>query len=301
MTQETSQLQQMKPYLIIAGILFVIVLLVFFWPSSDKADEPIIVPVSPIESNSIETESAVPVLGSEQNDSLNNNVQTDVFQPIQAPSEVTIGDDAPVAELEVQEIPIEEPLDTSDGSIKASLMSIAASPTFAKLLVNEGLIEKFVINVNNLADAKMSSKDALVVPPQGEFKTYRQADRSWIDAKSFQRYTPYVEALESMEVDELLDIFDTYKETIEEKFAEISRPGTNFDDSLIAAINELLDTPQVPVPIEVYSESVMYKFKEERLEALSGPQKQLIRTGPYNMRRIKDVLSDVKEALLERE
>ena len=180
-------------------------------------------------------------------------------------------------------------------------MSIAvSSPTFAKLLVNEGLIEKFVINVNNLADAKMSTKDALVVPPQGEFNTYRQADRTWIDAKSFQRYTPYVEALESMEIDELLDVFETYQKTIEEKFAEISRPGTNFNDSLIAAIDELLDTPQVPVPIEVYSESVMYKFKEERLEALSGPQKQLIRTGPYNMRRIKDVLIELKEAFQER-
>lgn len=297
MTQENSQLQQMKPYLIIAGILLVIVLLVFFWPSSDETDEPIIVPLTPIETSDIETEAAAPVLGDEQN----SDLQADVFTPIQAPSEVTIGDDAPVNELEIQEIPIEAPLDTSDGSIKGSLMSIAASPTFAKLLVNEGLIEKFVINVHSLADAKMSTKDALVTPPQGEFKTFRQADRTWIDTKSFQRYTPYVEALESMEVDELLDIFDTYKGTITEKFAEISRPGTNFDDSLIAAIDELLNTPQVPVPIEVYSESVMYKFKEERLEALSGPQKQLIRTGPYNMRRIKDVLLELKEALQERE
>jgi hypothetical protein len=41
----------------------------------------------------------------------------------------------------------------------------------------------------------------------------------------------------------------------------------------------------------------MYKFKDERLESLSGPQKQLLRTGPENMRRIKEVLRKLKTAL----
>ena len=92
-------------------------------------------------------------------------------------------------------------------------------------------------------------------------------------------------------------MYDNYKEVIDEKFAEISRPGSNFDDTLLKALNELLDTPQVPVPIEVYTDSVMYKFKDERLENLSAPQKQMLRMGPENMRRIKDVLREVKEEL----
>jgi hypothetical protein len=65
----------------------------------------------------------------------------------------------------------------------------------------------------------------------------------------------------------------------------------------LTAIDELLDTPIVPLPIEVYSDSVMFKFKDEQIEALSGPQKQLIRTGPENTRRIKDILRDLQDAL----
>jgi hypothetical protein len=41
----------------------------------------------------------------------------------------------------------------------------------------------------------------------------------------------------------------------------------------------------------------MYKYKDERLEALSGPQKQLLRTGPENMRRIKAKLREIKDAM----
>jgi hypothetical protein len=43
----------------------------------------------------------------------------------------------------------------------------------------------------------------------------------------------------------------------------------------------------------------MFKFKDEKLESLSAPQKQLIRTGPENTRRIKDVLRNLQDALKE--
>ncbi|MGJ8674717.1 MAG: DUF3014 domain-containing protein, partial [Pseudoalteromonas sp.] len=79
----------------------------------------------------------------------------------------------------------------------------------------------------------------------------------------------------------------------------ISAPNTTFDAALLKAIDELLDTPIVPLPIEVYSDSVMFKFKDEKLESLSAPQKQLIRTGPENTRRIKDVLRNLQDALKE--
>ena len=52
------------------------------------------------------------------------------------------------------------------------------------------------------------------------------------------------------------------------------------------------------MPVEVYSDSVMYKYTDERLENLDGPQKQLLRTGPDNMRRIKAKLREIK-ALIE--
>jgi hypothetical protein len=102
-----------------------------------------------------------------------------------------------------------------------------------------------------------------------------------------------------MSTDDLIEIMDTYRPTLEAKFAEISAPNMTFNSALIKAIDELLDTPIVPLPIEVYSDSVMFKFKDDKLESLSAPQKQLIRTGPENTRRIKDVLRNLQDALKE--
>jgi hypothetical protein len=103
-----------------------------------------------------------------------------------------------------------------------------------------------------------------------------------------------------MSTEDLISLLDTYRPIIEEKYAEISMPKSSFDTTLLDAINELLDTPVVPLPIEVYSDSVMYKYRDDKLENLSGPQKQLLRTGPENTRRIKDILRDLKDALQDR-
>lgn len=302
MSNEQSQIEQMKPYLIIAGVLFVILLAVIFWPSSSNNDsaneldenEPseVVVgePAPNVSPNEFESETGI-----------TDMVSPDVFEPPQAIEEVELNGESVVEDYLAEEVPEEIIVDTSDAAVKSALISIAKSPILGKLLVNDSLIQKFVINVSNLADEELTIKDSLVVTPDGEFKTYNQAGGKWIDRASFTRYTPYVDTLESMEVSELLSIYDTYKPDIDERFAEISRPGTRFDDALIDAINELLDTPEVPMPIEVFSESVVYKFKDPRIEALSGPQKQLLRTGPDNMRRIKDVLRTLKEELEARD
>jgi hypothetical protein len=284
---EPSQAQTMKPYLIVAALLLVILLAILFWPSQDETQDDTQVLVDPA-SSGITTADGY------------GTVEPDVFEAPPKPNSAQITSDMEVNEFEAREIEVDMPLDTSDESVKSSLMSVAASPMFTSLLVNERLIEKFVINVNNLANEQLSPKDALVIPPSQPFVTYKQADRTWIDNASFQRYNNYVDALESVDTEDLLAVFDNYEDSIKDKFSEISRPGQNFNTALIDAIDTLLDTPQVPVPIEVYRDSVMFKFKDERLEKLSGPQKQLLRTGPENMRRIKDILQSVKQALEER-
>jgi hypothetical protein len=291
-TQSSGQLAQMKPYLIAAGVLFVILVVAFLWPSSDEKEvitsEPVaITPTTPEVVPVVEEPEAMPE-------------EPDVFEgtPEIQPLEIETGDDiAPQPEIAPPEIVEVEPLDESDSAVKNAFVEMASSPLVAKYLVDESLLQKFVINVNSIANQTMSPNHNLISAPESEFRVYKQADRQWIDADSFKRYNTYVDALESLKTEDLLKLMDTYRPTLESKFAEISPPGTTFDETLLQAIDELLDTPIVPLPIEVYSDSVMYKFKDEQLESLSGPQKQLLRTGPENTRRIKDILHELKDAL----
>lgn len=290
-TQSPNQMTQMKPYLIAAGVLVVILVVAFFWSGSDE-EVPVIsapVPVTSVQPTADEIAAA---------DELENTQdESDVFEgtPEIQPLEIEMGQDIEP----LPEVVAPEPLDESDDAVKSALVSIASSPLIAKYLVDESLLQKFVINVNSIASQEMSRNHSLVVPPTEKFSVYQQADRQWIDADSFKRYNPYIDALESMSTDDLIEIMNTYRATLEAKFAEISAPNTTFNSALLKAIDELLDTPIVPLPIEVYSDSVMFKFKDDKLESLSAPQKQLIRTGPENTRRIKDVLRNLQDALKE--
>ncbi len=295
MSEQPSQLAQMKPYLIAAGALTIMLLVILFWPTtSEQPSAPVELPVS------TQTDSVVAA----DTISDDNVESSDTFEPLPDTKEVVIGenqkDETTTAPPVIEEIPepVTKPeIDVSDAVVKTMFAQVTDSPAFVRLLVNDALIQKFVINVSNLANAEASPKDALVVPPQQSFRVYTQADRQWIDPASFQRYTPYVDVLESLDTDELIKLFEQYKPVIEERYAEISRPGASFDDALIDALDTLLNTPQVPVPIEVYTDSVMYKFKDERIEALSAPQKQMLRMGPDNIRRLKEVLRDLKAEL----
>ncbi|MFT6085480.1 MAG: hypothetical protein ACJAWT_001041 [Glaciecola sp.] len=289
--QSPSQMAQMKPYLIAAGVLIIILLVAFLWPDPDAEQ--------PLTSLPIAVTPALPVVEelADADESENMPPEPDIFEGTPEIKSLEIE-----AAQDIDPLPdlvIVEPLDESDAAVKNALITIATSALVEKYLVDESLLQKFVINVNSIANQEMSPNHSLVAAPEEEFRVYQQADSEWIDAASFKRYNSYVDALESMSTDDLIKLMNTYRGILESKFAEIAPPNSSFNSTLLKAINELLDTPIVPLPIEVYSDSVMFKFKDEQLEALSGPQKQLIRTGPENTRRIKDILRDIQDALQE--
>lgn len=276
---ENSEQKSWLPYVII-GVVVIVLLAVLLWPSSEPAPEP----AKPIEPPAIAQPETI------------EPEPTDVFEAAPQPEPVEIDPNQEVEPMP-EAAPEPEPLDISDTAVKAALETIASSPMLSRLMVNDGLLQRFVVTTTNLADDDMAPNHRLLTPPDQEFRVYTQADREWIDAASYKRYTPYVDVLESMSNDDLIELYTTYLDEIQVKYAEIGDPDQSFTEVMITAIDTLLDTPEVKMPVEVYTDSVMYKYADERLENLSSPQKQLLRTGPDNMRRIKAKLRELREAL----
>lgn len=205
--------------------------------------------------------------------------------------------ETPEPEELVEPEPEPEPLDISDAAIKTAVMAISTFPEIGRVIVNDDLLRRFVVFTNNLAEQELAENHQFLTVPNSTFRVYRQADKEWIDAASFKRYTVYADAIDSMSTDALIDLYQTYQPAITETYLEIGDPDEDFNDRLLDAIEHLLDTPEIPVPVEVYSDSVMYKFRNERIENLSNPQKQLLRTGPENMRQIKAKLREIQTAI----
>ena len=280
---ESSEKRTLGPHFLIIGVIIVVILALVFWPSKEEE------PVAP-EPEVIQPDAEAPV-----------EEVPDVFEtkPAPPPLELEEPDEVPPMPEPVEPDP--EPLDVSDPAIKSSLLDIstATDDSVNRMIVNEGLLQRFVVSVTNLANDEMAPNHQLLTPPEQTFRVYSQAGKQWIDAASYKRYTPYVNMLESFEREALLGMYDIYKGDIQDKYAEIGDLNKNFNEVVLDAIDQLLDTPEVPVPVEVYTDSVTYKYTDPRLENLNEPQKQLLRTGPDNMRRIKAKLREIKVLLEE--
>lgn len=288
MSDAVEQKTRLIPHIVLAVIFITIIALVLLWPASEQLpEEPVAQPVElpPIVEQPVQQEPAVE--------------EPNAFVPVPMPEEVVlepVESPEPLAPVELEPVTI---IDTSDAAIKSALLTIANTPVVGRLLVNDSLLQRFVVTVTNLADADSAPNFQLLVPPEQPFRIYQQADKEWIDAASYKRYTSYVDALETLDNNQLLELYDTYLPDIQEIYSEIGNPNTPFSEVFVEALDELLDTPEIPTPVEVYSDSVMYKFKDERFESLSLPQKQLLRMGPDNMRRVKAKLRELKQALID--
>ncbi|GGW91439.1 DUF3014 domain-containing protein [Alteromonas halophila] len=281
MSEETEK-KSITPHILIIGAIVVIILAVIFWPSDDEP-EPV-----PAEQPVTQQEEPEPATETEEFE------RTPEPEPVEIESEREV---EPMPEPEPEPEP--EPLDVSDDAVKASLADISASNDEAinRILMDEAVLQRFVVAVTNVANDELATNYRLVSPPEQSFRVYTQAGKKWIDAASYKRYTPYVDMLESFENEALLDLYETYQPDIQQKYSEIGDPDRDFDNVIVEAIDQLLDTPEVPMPVEVYTDSVAYKYADEQLENLSSPQKQLLRTGPDNMRRIKAKLRELKALL----
>ncbi|MGS2721030.1 DUF3014 domain-containing protein [Paraglaciecola aestuariivivens] len=274
MSEESKK--SLVPHFTIGALVIAVILLALFWPAEPEPEpvvqQPVVVeptPVPDIIEPSVEEEPAI----------VTEDTLPDVVEP------------EPIPE------PVPEPLDTSDGTVKTKLLALSDYDAFARLLIDEALLQRFVVMTTSLADETLAANNRVLAAPDKPFRTFRQADKEWIDPASYKRYAPYVEVFESLETQSLMQLYQEYKPAIDEIFAEIASPRDNFNDKLKTAIEVLLDTPEVPMPVEVYTDSVMYKFADSKLEKLTAPQKQLLRTGPENMRRIKAKLREIKESL----
>lgn len=264
-------------YLLIIALVLVLAAAWFFWPEKEQAPAPVSVKLSdPIVEKP--TEQAQPEVLEEQQEQLIE------------PDNLAIEEPAPMPEPPA-------PVDTSDATVKTKILALADYESLARLVVDQDLLQRFVVFTDNLAKQDLANNHHLLQPPEEKFQVYQQAGKEWIDTDSFTRYNLYANMFEAIPAEQLIAIYREYQAPINERFAEIAEPGADFDQTLLNAIDTLLDTPQVPMPVEVYTDSVMYKYANPVLENLSAPQKQLLRTGPENMRKIKAKLREIKALL----
>ncbi|MEM5513843.1 DUF3014 domain-containing protein [Pseudoalteromonas sp. AS84] len=208
------------------------------------------------------------------------------------------------AELEVpaqspsEPVPEVKPLPTlneSDAVVVAKIDEYL-SDSVMSLMVTDDVIRRGVVFVDNLAKGKVAKKHTPVVQPEEKFSV-NEGDILTINPNSYERYTPYVKIFTSMSAAQAVRMYEEYKPLINNAYSEIGYGDDEFNQTLTDAIDLLLDTPEPEGDLPLLRDSVTYQYAFSEWEQLPAAQKQLLRMGPENMKKVKAALRNIKAQL----
>ena len=189
------------------------------------------------------------------------------------------------------------PLSETDAVVRELVKGLSSHPTVASWLATDNLIRNFTVVVANIADNRTPSSHLTMLRPSAAFRVTEQGEDLYIDPRSYDRYNGLAAAAASLDPQGSATLYATLKPRIEDAYRELGVPDTPFDRTLERAIVTLLSTPVPDERVAVEPEGIGYTFADPKMEALTPPQKQLLRMGPRNVRLVQSSLREIAIAL----
>ena len=173
-------------------------------------------------------------------------------------------------------------------------MSLSRHEGLHRWLAVDDLIRKFVGFTQGVSEGRVIRAAVQVL--SNRLSAIRVGDNAFIlNPASYARYDTLTWIIDSVDAEVLADFYVLITPLL---IKPIRNWGcqTRFRSVVYAAIGLLLETPVVEGEIGLERPVVMYEFADDSLESLQPAQKQLVRMGPANTKRIKSKLSEVARA-----
>jgi hypothetical protein len=188
-------------------------------------------------------------------------------------------------------------LEASDAAVREFAAALSVDPEFAKWLLTKDLIRKFVVSVDNVANGLSPKPHIDFFGPKGGFRVSRTKQGTFVDPAAYARYAPVVAVIRSLDAAASARLYRAVEPLLQEAYNELGYPGVDFDDTLVRAMGELLETPVVEGPIRLEPKVLSFAMTDPALEGLSAAQKQLLRLGPAGVQAAHDKIRALAGAL----
>jgi hypothetical protein len=189
-------------------------------------------------------------------------------------------------------------LDESDDFFRNQLLSEKPDSALKLWLEADDLIRRSASYIDGMARGSLLGKIFPLFSPDGKFTTHKNGDQIWLNAGNYERYNNSVDVLMSVDMQLVAQVFHHIRPLLESAFAELGYRPRQMDGLILQALDNILATPVIVEPLQLTRESVAYQFADPELEALLPIQKQLLRAGPENTRRLQKQALALKTALL---
>ena len=219
--------------------------------------------------------------------------------PNQRKSKTNIGlEQTIVKDVAITRAPKLPSLDISDKLVRELVKEKQSSEALNNWLKLDDLIRRSASFMDGLARGSVSEKIFPLGSPLGTFTTHKQDNNLWLNAGNYERYDRSINFLLSIDMQEMAQFFHRIRPLLEAAFSELGYSPRQMDGIILQTLDNILTTPVIVEPLQLKRDSVAYKFADPDLESLMPIQKQLLRAGPENTRRIQQQAKTLREALL---
>lgn len=188
-------------------------------------------------------------------------------------------------------------LDESDTVLRGIVRELSGHPQLARMLALDGLAQTFVTAVDNIAEGATPARHLASLAPDTSFSPSTAGEAFVFSEENAGRYDMLTGLALSLSPEDCVELYATFYPMLSQAYQELGYPDADFHRAVTGALRHLLRTPEPEGPVMLVRQVTTYAYADPRLEALSPAQKQLLRTGPDNSRRIRQWLTEVEQLL----
>ena len=211
------------------------------------------------------------------------------------PEEVVQVELAPEPELNEDETNVIElpTLTDSDPFVFEILQTLQNGMALVNALAEDQIVRKFVVFVENISRGEFP-QTGLPYKGLGQEMPVSEIDDNLfvMDQVAHSRFDQVVSTFVETDTDSAVIIYQMLLPLFQQAYAEIGFRNVSFDETLRAAINNVLRTTNMEGPYQLVKPSVMYLYADSSVENLAEVHKQLLRIGPDNTSALKAKLRE---------
>jgi hypothetical protein len=188
-------------------------------------------------------------------------------------------------------------LDESDDFVRQLAGTLSRNPEIARFFARDGLVRLLTVVAVNVAAGESPRPHLLFLAPKQRFRARPRGGTLVPDPAGFAGYEAIVDAVVSLDAAACARSFEVAEPLFDTAFQDFGQPGVTFRAVLDRAAASLLAVPALGEDVELVSHANVLRYADPELERLTPAQKQFLRMGPRNVRRVQEKIREIAAAL----
>ncbi len=185
----------------------------------------------------------------------------------------------------------------SDSFVFDALTALVGNKTLMRVFRTEKIIKHVVATVDNLPGRRAPMSVMPIERAHGSFLVAGPDDDLTLSPMNAARYTPYMKVAEAINAKKLVDLYVRLYPLFQDAYEKLGYPRKYFNDRLMAALDDMLNAPDLKGPVKLVQPNVFYQFADPDLEARSIGQRIVMRIGSSNEAILKTKLREIRKEL----